>query len=75
MKTIATLQKESKKAPKFILCAFNPSTGGFVYISNDMKVTPDVKQAAKYSVGFDDETVKEKAFTISTGYEFMAIPA
>lgn len=75
MKTIATLQKESKKAPKFLLIAFNPATGGYVYVSEKMNITEDVKQAAKYSVGFDDESVKEKAWSISTGYEFMAIPA
>jgi len=75
MKTISTLQKEAKKAAKFILVAFNKTTGGYVYVSNTLGITDNIKHAMKYSIGFDDEAIKAKAMSLSTGYEFTAINA
>lgn len=79
MKTITQLQKEAKKAKKYIIAAFNPETGGYVFVANkkytDSDMTEKISHAALYSEGFDDLAIKEKAWSLSTGFDFIAIPA
>lgn len=78
MKTISQLQKESKSAPKFILAAFD--TDRYVFLHKDstlfnIKITDKMSDAMYFSYGFDDENIKAKAWSISTGLEFIDITA
>ena len=78
MKTIAQLQKEAHAAPIFILAAFD--TDRYVFIHKDsvlfnIKITDKISDAMPFSYGFDDENIKAKAWSISTGMDFIAIPA
>lgn len=72
-----SLRKQAQEAPKFILVSFHPETGGYIFIadSNKCKETMSVnkKHALEFSYGFDDETIKEKAWSLATGFEFMAL--
>jgi heat shock protein HspQ len=79
MKTIAQTQKEARKAPKFYLLAYNKSKDNYVYVSDtnitgaDFQLTENFKSKQLFSIGFDDEAMKEKAWSLATGFEFMAI--
>lgn len=78
MKTLAKLQKEAQAAPIFILAAFDIDR--YVFLHKDttlshIKITDKISDAMPFAYGFDDETVKEKAWSISTGMDFIAIPA
>lgn len=77
--SISQLQKQAKAAPKFMLMAFNDLTGNYVFVADSAKVSEKLTEnecnAAMFSYGFDDEAMKEKAWTLETGFNFMAIPA
>ncbi len=78
MATIKQLQKQAKKAPIFILAAFD--TDRYVFLHKDttsthIKITDKISDAMPFSYGFDDEAIKEKAWSISANMDFMAIPA
>jgi hypothetical protein len=78
MSTISQLQKQANAAPKFILAAFD--TDRYVFLHKDttlfnIKITDKISDAMPFSYGFDDEEIKEKAWSISTGMDFIAIPA
>lgn len=73
------IKKQANQAPKFILAAFDMELQGYVFVADknkvDSELTVNVSKALAFSYGFDDETIKEKAWSLSTGREFMAIPA
>lgn len=78
MERIKQLQKEAKKAPIFILAAFD--TDRYVFLHKDatltnIKITDKISDAMPFSYGFDDETIKERAWSISAKMDFIAIPA
>lgn len=79
MGTISQLKKQADNAPKFILVAYQNGKDNYVYVADRFKtecnLTENLKNALKFSYGFDDELIKEKAWSLSTGFEFMAIPA
>lgn len=73
IKIMNKLQKQANKAPKFILIAFNPETGGYVFPSSASETTTTKSKAMKFSYEFDDETMKERAWSAATGLDFMAL--
>jgi len=68
MKTISQLQKEAKAAPKFVLILnYNNKT---CYIADtqtltSLNLTSDVNKARQFSVGFDDENIKQRAWQMT----------
>lgn len=63
-KTIAQLQKEANKAPKYVL----KMDGIDLYISDRQPlvgcdITDNIKKAMKFSVGFDNEEIKTGIYT------------
>jgi hypothetical protein len=78
MKTHSQLRKEAEKAPIFILAAFD--TDRYVFLHKDttltnIKITDKISDAMPFRYGFDDEVIKEKAWSISAKMDFIAIPA
>lgn len=77
MSNLSKLQNEAKKAKKFMLAAFNPELEGYVFVADREKceedLTVNISKASLYSYGFDDEAMKEKAWSLATGFDFMAI--
>jgi len=77
MGTLSQLQKEAKKANKFVLAAFNSELETYMFVSDrekcDDELTVNISKAAMYSFGFDDETMKEKAWSLATGFDFIAV--
>lgn len=64
MTPIKQLQKEANAAPKYVL----KMEGLDLYISNRQPligcdITPDIKKAMKFSVGFDNEEIKTGCYT------------
>lgn len=69
-------RKQYNAAPKYVLGSLNE--GDLIYVNNrkkvtDSKFTTDITKALKFSVGFDDDKIKAKAWSISTGLNFTAI--
>lgn len=68
MKTIAQHQKDARNAPKFILAS------GETFIADrkftDDQTTTNIEHALKFSVGYDDERMKSRAWSISLGFNF-----
>lgn len=80
LKTYSQLRKEAKKAPKFILTAWNEETQSYIFVADRYKtgeheLTENIQNALNFDYGFDDEVIKEKSWSISTGFEFIAIKA
>lgn len=74
MKTISHHQKDARNAPKFILVATHPKDG-IIYIKlkkepTDTNLTRQKSLAAKFSVGYDSEAMKSRAWSIATGITF-----
>lgn len=76
MATISQMQKQAKSAPKFVLIN---NTGHYIADMNIMaklgiecvhRVTFHLHQALLFNVGFDDEKMKSRAWSISTGENF-----
>ena len=75
---MSQLRKEAQAAPKFILAVFD--TDRYVFIHKDctlfnIKITDKISDAMHFSYGFDDENIRAKAWSISTGLEFIDIKA
>lgn len=75
MATIAQLQKEARKAPQFILMGFKD---GYTFYIADRNLCKDdgtvnINKAQKFSVGFDDEQRKAKAWSICFGVEMSVV--
>lgn len=78
MKTIAQYQKDARNAPKFILAAFDIDKYVFLHKDTTLSkilITDKISDAMAFSYGFDDETIKEKAWSISAKMDFIAISA
>lgn len=77
MSNLSKLQKEARKAKKFYLAAFNPELSAYVFVSDKDKckedLTVNVSKAVLFSYGFDDEAMKEKAWSVATGFDFIAV--
>lgn len=66
MKTIAQLQKESKQAPRYIL------ENNGIYMADRSKTngelfTDNVADAYWFNVGYDNELMKSRAWSLSLG--------
>lgn len=64
-KTISQLQKEARNAPKYVLSL--TYQGKTCYIREDqtltsVNLTTSTENARKFSVGFDDENMKSRAW-------------
>lgn len=70
MTTIAQAQKDARNAPKYILT----SSIFALYIADkkftDDETTTNKEHALKFSVGYDDEKMKSRAWSLSTGIVF-----
>lgn len=73
MATISQLQKQAQSAPKFVL--FSDQFGFDMYFADPAKyagiITDTVNEAQLFSVGFDNEEIKCKAWSLTTGYNFI----
>jgi hypothetical protein len=68
MATISQLQKLAKTAPKFVLVG--TYQGKTCYIREDqtltsLNLTTSTENARKFSVGFDDENMKSRAWSMT----------
>lgn len=68
MATLSQLRKEAKTAPKFILIGI--INGNIFYIGQmksltDLPLVSDIESAVKFSVGFDDEQMKSRAWSMT----------
>lgn len=77
MKTISQLQKEAKSAPKFVLTL--TYQGENCFISDNQTLTSvnlvtDVDKARKFSVGFDDEKMKSRAWDMTAKLAGISSP-
>lgn len=72
MSTIAQLQKEARNAPKYILASniFALYIADKALTGESEDTTTNKDHALKFSVGYDDEKMKSKAWSISTGIVF-----
>jgi len=77
MSNLSKLQREANKAPKFMLTAWNEDLQTYVFVADREKckddLTVNISKANLLSYGFDDETTKERAWTLATGFDFIAI--
>lgn len=73
MATLSELRKQAKAAPKFILTGqYNGQT---VFIGEmkslfDIPLVTQQEKAVQFSVGFDDERMKSRAWSISSKIDF-----
>lgn len=72
MENLTNLQSLASAAPKFVL--FSNEFGFDMYFADPTKyagiITDTPKEALEFSVGFDNEEIKRKAWSLSTGYNF-----
>lgn len=75
MSNLSKLQKQAK--PKFMLTAWNSELETYIFIADSEKckeaMCVNISKALLFSYGFDDENIKEKAWSLATGFQFMAI--
>jgi hypothetical protein len=72
MATISKLQKKAKQAPKFVL--FTNEFGFDMFIcGGESVITDNSDEAMKFSVGFDDEKMKLRAWSACTGYKLQVV--
>lgn len=71
MKTIAQHQKDARQADKFVL------VNGTTYIADrkftNSQTTDNLEHALKFSVGYDDERMKSRAWSMSLGLNFSVM--
>lgn len=80
------MKKLAKQAPKFILTAYHPELENYVFAADKTKtnlesiLTVNKTNALMFSIGFDNEEIKEKAYSAmckisGLDLSFIAIPA
>lgn len=68
MATLSELRKQAKAAPKFVLSSLIndiPVFIGDMRSLTDINVVSDVEEATKFSVGYDDENMKSRAWNMT----------